>query len=206
MFPLQQVLHRNLYLCASLPNQLIHQTVTAGISPIGGKSSSFQIVYDRPWIIYIFTFSKGKTIIPFFYFRALILHTILVQCSKYLFFCKAKAVRIHLRCRCHYCQMIQIRENRLLTDSCNPRHKRPFQIGIRLERGVEQSPYEFHHFLPVAIHPSLLKRCVIFVQQDNNFFPIVAIQKFGQRTQRRNSRIVIHICRNTFYKLPFFFI
>ena len=93
----QQILHGYFYVCTSLPDQLIHQAIAAGVGPVGGKPPRFQIIYDGPGVVDIPAFSKSKTIIPFFNINTLIRHPIFIQCSKYLFFCKPKAILIHLR-------------------------------------------------------------------------------------------------------------
>ena len=47
MLSLKQVLHGYFYVCTSFPYQLIHQAIAAGVGPVGGKLSRFQIIYEK---------------------------------------------------------------------------------------------------------------------------------------------------------------
>ena len=49
-------------------------------------------------------------------------------------------------------------------------------------------------------------RRIVFVQQDDHLFPIVTTQELGQRPQRGNGGIIIHIGRDVFYEILFLFI
>ena len=64
MFPIQQYAKQFFYVFVSLPDQLFHQTITAGVGPVSGNFSFIQEIQDRPGIVNIGMVSKGETIIP----------------------------------------------------------------------------------------------------------------------------------------------
>ncbi len=187
----QQIFHGNFYLRTSFSNQLIYQSIAAGIGPVGGKPSCFQIIDDGPWVVYIPAFSKGKAVIPSFDIGAPVLHPILIQCRKHLFLCKSKAILIHLRCGCHNDQMIQVGENRFPAYPCDSCHNRPLQTGICLECRIEQASHEFHHLLPVAVYPRLLKGRVIFIQQ-NDYLLLIISRKIQRKGLDAVGGLLIH--------------
>ncbi len=191
--PIQQIRHGHLEFAAALPDQLAYQAVGAGVGPVGGELSVFQVVKDGPGIINIPFFPKCKAVIPSFYIILFVGHSVLVQCGEYLLLCKAEAVSICFGSGCHYGQIVQIRKNRFLADSRNPRHDGPLQERVRLEGGIEEGPHEVHYLLPVSGHISLLHGSVIFIQQYDCLFPIIAGEIVGQGPQGTGGHIVFHI-------------
>ncbi len=108
-----------------------------------------------------------------------------------------------MRSRCHYLKVIEVREDRLFADSRNPRHDTSLQPGIGLKRRIKQASGKGYHVIPVSSHISLLHRRIIFIQEDNDLFPIIAVQVIGQLVQRQSGIAVADFhCQDTIEKSP----
>ncbi len=182
-FPFQQTLHDLFYIPAPFPDHLSHQVIAAGVGPVGGKLSGLEIIQDRPWVVYFPGTAEDKSVVPELYPLHTVFHSIFFQRCADFFLRKSKTVCIQIRrCRHHH-QIVQIRKNGLLTHPCNSGHNCTVQIWIGLKRRVEQTSGKLHQFFPVSAYICLLHGRVVFVQQKDDFFPIISHQMLRQVLQ-----------------------
>ena len=167
--------------------------------------SCVQEIQDRPGIVDIWAVPKGKPVIPFFYAFLLPPKPLGVQSGKYLLLRETKGGGVFLRGSGHYFQVVQVRKDGLLADAGDACHDRPFQPGVCLEGGIEHRAGKGRHLIPVAVYIGFLHRGVVFVQEDDYFFPAAAGQHFGQTEEGEGSVHVVHIYRDTSHKCQVLF-
>ena len=190
----QQVFHCHFESRGSAADQEIYQIVGTGVGPVGLINFFLQKSGNGPGIIDISPAAKGKAIIPVFYRFFFPGHSESIQRVEYLLFGKTKTSTVLFRNGGYHGQVVQIRENRFLTDSRNARQKRPLHERVRLKCSIEKASYEFCHIVPVTVHICLLQGRIIFVQQNDDFFTVITVQADGQPVQRHGCHGIGHVC------------
>ena len=82
-------------------------------------------------------------------------------------------------------EVVEVAENAFLSHTQDASQHSKCQIVIALERTAEQLLQEGNAFPIKTILPSLLDRCIIFINEQDDLPPIMLTQHLHQESQRR---------------------
>ena len=130
-------------------------------------------------------------IIPFFYFRQLLLQVIVGKHRFHLCFGEAKAVCVARAQHAIVLQIVEPGKNAFLTDPKAACDDTLLQIRIRLERRLEQGTDEPDHVVVEAMQIGVFQWHIVLVDEDDGIMSVISGKAFRQKPQRVSVEAVI---------------